>query len=980
MYKKRFTHEFCPKNVIFSIFVTNRYKHFGIFFYDVSSYLSEEKNFMEQDILIYIDDKEKLDASVAANSFAHKDIKNRAYINTLGAELAMKYLVSENVDVSDVKNLHSIKKILEEMDIADIMLSNIHIDVRVVFDENIIFIPKSHFEYDILPDIYLVFNLSKDNSYVKFLGFFEPKLINKNNSNSDYYFIEKEKLSSAKDLINYINSHKTSETGLSQNELELSERFIVSVYDNDISEGDKKQLLKQLTQSVELRDKFIEFENFETLSYKAMNDPMIKKKEISLDTDTTDIIDTINTVDETPENITQTLDVLELDDNSLDLNDFTNLDELTDIESTAAETPTSPETPENLETTDRVDISGTEFSNMATNLAEGVVEGLAQGAVEGAVGGLAESAGAMGLAEGLAQGLTGEIVEGAVDLTQNLTQDIINTDDNITQETTDAISFDEVDLSENTDSQVEAPTEDTISLENIDLEQPQDTTIEEPITDLMSFDNIEPLQTEDILPEESIDLTSLDKVENLDNNEILEKENLNENLENLPEINEIGEINDIGNIESDNDLENITLDDITETNPQDDIENNETKNSDSSFGKNLLENLSAEDEEKADQDINIDDIELDETAPKLADDISSDDLLSQIDDILNTSSTENAQADFNYEETDNSENNQTDLPENNVNEIIESSESESENETEDVNIDNITSIENLTESESSNSVDPINEDDSTNDNLQTQNDTNIENSDDTENDNDLNVLYNEDATDAQPELPEEEPQVAVPGVALYNKKSTDKKPMMVASALIVLFAISSAFLFMKPKNDNSAEIEPLPTSNEIPTQTENQPTDDILASNAPQTPTPVPTQKDIAVTKPVVKELKNTPPKTTKAEPYIEVSKLVWDVPNELSYSSKMQNYLRTAGKSIKLSLSTDLLLATEYAYTNQIKVGLKLDKNGSIRDARILSSSGSTQIDKIVLQSVKDTLNVVKPPTDEISTPEFNLNLIIYI
>ena len=241
-------------------------------------------------------------------------------------------------------------------------------------------------------------------------------------------------------------------------------------------------------------------------------------------------------------------------------------------------------------------------------------------------------------------------------------------------------------------------------------------------------------------------------------------------------------------------------------------------------------------------------------------------------------------------------------------------------------------------------------------------------------------MYNEDATDAQPELPEEEPQVAVPGVALYNKKSTDKKPMMVAGALIVLFAISSAFLFMKPKNDNTAEIEPLPTSNEIPTQTENQPTDDILASNAPQTPTPVPTQKDIAVTKPVVKELKNTPPKTAKAEPYIEVSKLVWDVPNELSYSSKMQNYLRTAGKSIKLSLSTDLLLATEYAYTNQIKVGLKLDKNGSIRDARILSSSGSTQIDKIVLQSVKDTLNVVKPPTDEISTPEFNLNLIIYI
>ena len=938
---------------------------------------------MEQDILIYIDDKEKLDASVAANSFAHKDIKNRAYINTLGAELAMKYLVSENVDVSDVKNLHSIKKILEEMDIADIMLSNIHIDVRVVFDENIIFIPKSHFEYDILPDIYLVFNLSKDNSYVKFLGFFEPKLINKNNSNSDYYFIEKEKLSSAKDLINYINSHKTSETGLSQNELELSERFIVSVYDNDISEGDKKQLLKQLTQSVELRDKFIEFENFETLSYKAMNDPMIKKKEISLETDTTDIIDTINTVDETPENITQTLDVLELDDNSLDLSDLVDLDESTNVETPALEGTTVQDM---TETSDRIDISGTEFSNMATNLAEGVAEGLAQGAVEGAVGGLAESAGAMGLAEGLAQGLTGEIVEGAVDLTKDLTQDIIGTDVDTTQKTNTPISFEDIDLSGSTEPQLEISADDAISLDdielpetiqeqavsvnedsipfdNIELSQSQDAIIEEPAENLVSFDSIETLKTNDISQEEPIDLNAFDNVDSLDNSEVLEKEDLNDHLDELPEINDIDNIDNFGAVDN---LENITLDDIADSNLQDVPKNDETKDSDSSFGKNLLENLSAEEEESNEQEErteNIEGVELDETSPELVNDISSDDLLSQIDDILSASSTGNVQSEFSLEQV---EDNQNNLPENNEGKIIENSDSKIEEETQDANIDDIASIENLTESENSNN--------------QVQNDMSMENFDDTEADKDLNVLYNEDATDTQPELPEEEPQVAIPGGALYNKKSTDKKPIMIAGALIVLFAISSAFLFMKPKNDNSAEIEPLPTSNEIPTQTENQPTDDILASNAPQTPTPVPTQKDIAVTKPVVKELKNTPPKTAKAEPYIAVNKLVWDVPSDLSYSSKMQNYLRTAGKSIKLSLSTDLLLATEYAYTNQIKVGLKLDKNGTVLDARILSSSGSSQIDNIVLQSVKDTLNVVKPPATEISAPEFNLNLIIYI
>ena len=112
-----------------------------------------------QETLIYIEDKDKLDASVAANAFAHSKIKNRVYINTLGAKLGMKFLASEDIDVSNVYNIHSIKKVLEEVDVADIMLSNIHIDVRVVYDENAIFIPKSHFEYGLTPDIYLVFKL-----------------------------------------------------------------------------------------------------------------------------------------------------------------------------------------------------------------------------------------------------------------------------------------------------------------------------------------------------------------------------------------------------------------------------------------------------------------------------------------------------------------------------------------------------------------------------------------------------------------------------------------------------------------------------------------------------------------------------------------------------------------------------------------------------------------------------------------------------
>lgn len=811
---------------------------------------------MEQDILIYIDDKERLDASAAANAFAHKDVKNRAYINTLGAELAMKYLVSENIDVSSAKNIHSIKKILEETDIADIMLPNIHIDVRVVFDENAIFIPKSHFEYDLTPDIYLVFNLSEDREFVKFLGFFEPKLINKNNANSEYYFIEKEKLNPALDLINYINSHHgTTNSELSDDDFETSERFIVSMSDNDISDADKKYLIKQLTKNAELRDKFIEYENFETLSYKAMNDPMIEKKEA-------------------PAPVEESLDMLGLEEISFDENiiDAPIIEEPTEEEPIEEEVIEEDITPEPMAIEENI-------IDEPLPLEEEIPQ-----------------------EEPVIDGIDFEALE------------VPETIETFDAPVLDSISLDEIELPA-PEEQTEEPVVEAISLDSIELPQ-EETAIEEPVADLLSFDEVEPLQTEEpAIPEAPVeDILSLDVIEPLQEEQLPIEEPPMMDFETLTEpvaeetytddtqeepmsFDNIAEMTfeetpvEMPDIIEPTEEEPPVIDDIIESFTEETVVETE----DASFGKNLLENLSAEN----DDDIAIEGLE--DYSPD--ENISSSDLLSQIDDVLSSSSTADIPMDDDL------------MPTDNIDDIL--------NETQD-----------------------------------------------------LNVLYNEETPqEQQPEMPEpeEQPMPQVPGSALYNNKKSDKKSLITAGALIAVLAAASAFYFLKPK-DNTADIEPLPVNNQVPAVPQQTNPDDILASN-----TPAPAKKDVEAPKAVVKELKNNPPKPVKSESYLDVSRLVWDVPDALSYSSKIQNYLRTAGRSIKLSLSADLLLATEYAYTNQVKVGLTLSKNGAIQDARILSGSGSTQIDNIVLQSVKDTLNVVKPPADEIKTPDFNLNLIIY-
>ena len=862
----------------------------------------KEKNTMEQDILIYIDDKEKLDASVAANSFASKDIKNRVYINTLGAELALKYLVSENFDVSNIKNIHSIKKILEDTDIADIMLPNIHIDVRVVFDENQIFIPKSHFEQGLLPDIYLILQLSQDQTFVKFLGFVEPKLINKNNANSEYYFIEKEKLNSAYDLVKYINLHNNStDKKLSDNDIETSERFIVSMCDNDISENDKKYLLEQLTKSAELRDKFIEYENFETLSYKAMNDLMIEKKEPSQ---------------------TTVEDVLNLDE-------MPPFEENNETENSEIEETQEVLQVDNLEQGDVIDVETLDISRDTVKIS----------AID--------------------------------DYTFGTTQDYDNE-----VSTVEDISFENIELPETHEYSGNS------EITPIELDEPEipQTIFEETSEEPFSIDYTETLHTEEFTPDDT-DMISLDDVESIETEEIKVDETVDDltsfgNLEstfpeetvNAVEENELTPLDDIELISSEipaeeeipiEEVPSINFEEVSEpmnyeqeeslppefvdiTNSDFDyIAEDEHKSEDLAFGKNLLENLSAENEE------NIEIKGFSEQSPQ-HENISSDDLLSQIDNVLNTSSIADAEE---IKET-----NKIDTTEN----IIKSEETGNDTPTEEM-IDEGCEVSDEDEMPKNN-IDDI-----------------------SEGENELNILYNEETSSAAEELTinNEEPDtdnegnayLGVPGAALYNKKTIDKKSLITASAIIAVLTVAYIFYFLKPK-DNTTDIEPVKTNNEIMIAPQSTSTDDdLLVSNTPQ----IPVQKEVKATKPVVKELKNNPQKPIKSESYLEVNKLVWDVSDALSHSTKIQNYLRTAGRSIKLSLSADLLLATEYAYTNQVKVGLKLSQNGSLQEARILSSSGSTQIDNIVLQSVKDTLNAVKPPNDEINTPDFNLNLIIY-
>ena len=64
--------------------------------------------------------------------------------------------------------------------------------------------------------------------------------------------------------------------------------------------------------------------------------------------------------------------------------------------------------------------------------------------------------------------------------------------------------------------------------------------------------------------------------------------------------------------------------------------------------------------------------------------------------------------------------------------------------------------------------------------------------------------------------------------------------------------------------------------------------------------------------------------------------------------------------------------------YSNKMIVDIVIKKDGSADNITTTVSSGSKQIDSVVLQTVKAALKYVKAPTAEFKNDSYNFSLII--
>lgn len=1076
--------------------------------------------------IIKILDEDLKDAQLSSMDFADDATKKRAFINVLGARLAMKFLFTKKVEANNLYSLYSIHKILSELDIADIYFEGIKIDVRLVFNKEEIFIPKSHFQYDILPNAYLVLTLEEDLSSVEFLGYFEPKDIDKKNENKDFYFFEKDQLQKPDSFKKFLESYvMTDDFTMSEKETEAAEEKFVEYLDNQLSTRNKQSLIKQLASNIELRERFVEFENFELLSREA-----VKKEDLFQD-NVLEIIGAQKAFDEEteekatydPEDVSEVLENIlteeelqeELEEpeeqvvaKATSIEDYFNDIDAEIEELTGAKIETE------VEMEKAAEISSKSEGKLLENSVKALTAGLELGAVLAATGGAA--AAATGAVAAANTQLQGEIIKGGAEVLSGAINSGFDAPakENLPEKTEDkTIDFSALDDDDDmtleelnellSDSREE--TENATKIEDVeDVEEVAEIEYIENVDDVEEFELIEEIK-EDVepelvetieseiddfvAPEEIIEETPEPKAEakpetNKEtvfeiNEDALPEIDFGEGISEEPketakeavkepeveeeptaaiaeseaeaETEEEEEEEEIKTpkqkkepefiFESDFETEGISKDtETTATVPviEEEIEEDKeeapaaelsTVDEQSEFEK-LKAQMQTNEDEDVTSDI-LDSLPLDKLgidrealnknqkpAIEEVEEGSIEDLFS-FDEILPQSNTEipTQTPEAIVEKEDSLEARIRALEESEDEESAQelSKESSKIGEADDdflAQVDDFLKDIDLSDEQKSLLETSLDLDDdifldtttATINNAQTSTGTTtpleiltdeataaaiaqteeFDEIDDFSEQNDpLKILFEKEKL-AEIENDDEETEEKT---SLIPPEFYKNKKMVLAASVAGLVILSTIIGVSSMKNAQNAGMPQDMTANApISTDIQQNPaqqSDMPLPVTEQQTMTPDMAQTSQQAIAPNSAQMNSDMGKAVSdaflSEPVnATISKVAWEVSEDLAYNDSFRKYLQIAGKNLKLNLQNDLLLTNEMAYSSKIIVDLAIDRNGTLQSSKITVSSGSAQIDKIVLQSVKETLKYLKFPSSELSGATANATLII--
>ena len=208
-------------------------------------------------------------AGIYSLKIVDKNARKRVFASLVILNSLANFFRKQNLNVLNTKNIYKASKLCEEFEITDLYVNNWRIDVRLAMPGDYFYIPKTHYDNEILPDFYVVATIDKELKKPQFIGYVAPKDLHTTPFSSNYY---KANFDDLKDMSNMLNELKQEKE---PNYNEKDHRFfytkILSYFDNETDNFTKSKLLNHLFHCQNCRSELINFCGFDIIAQKVEN-------------------------------------------------------------------------------------------------------------------------------------------------------------------------------------------------------------------------------------------------------------------------------------------------------------------------------------------------------------------------------------------------------------------------------------------------------------------------------------------------------------------------------------------------------------------------------------------------------------------------------------------------------------------------------------------------------------------------------------
>lgn len=198
-------------------------------------------------------------ATNAVSTLDTPELRKKAYISQLSVDIVSEYLEQAGISVNTRQSFFKNLLLLNEFSFADLYAQNVRIDVRTLIgsDYSQMWVPKSHFTFGLTPDIYLGLRISQDIREADMLGFIEADKINRfSGKNREFVIVETEQLIPLSELTSYVKKFEKKKNSFNKASHEKVRDLFFAYIDGEIEKQDKIYLLKHIAKCEACAEEF----------------------------------------------------------------------------------------------------------------------------------------------------------------------------------------------------------------------------------------------------------------------------------------------------------------------------------------------------------------------------------------------------------------------------------------------------------------------------------------------------------------------------------------------------------------------------------------------------------------------------------------------------------------------------------------------------------------------------------------------------